>query len=298
MATALTNKLSIYLIKQRYSSSEDIFSYPEKLTSEDIDNNGEHVGKLYYKNSHVSEPAWVKRFLAPSFDNNINNQSNNADSESKIFTANPSAVLLTTVNDRTFALTFGYGRTLLKPGIYEERFGLRTILNIINPDSLRSINRRNLSSSQKISQEQLAKNGTVADFGVDIEQDLVQGVTAKTGEQYRHFGQTVTGKDALSLSVKVNISNTKKFLEECYARYNSDDYKKDFGWIDQVLEVRDPQHLEMLDNELIKQIKASDKNSDFDKIWMAVPEVVDWEKVAGFIFEGESFGDDLDLQNI
>lgn len=275
---------------------KDIFKHPEELKNEDISNDGEYVGTLYYKNSHVSEPDWVERFFASSFNNNINNKSNNTDSEFKIFTANPNAILLTIVDDRAFALTFGYGYAALKPGVYEERFGLKTILSIINPDSLRSLSRRNLSISPKLSQEQLPKKGAVSDFELDIEQDLIQSITAKTEAIYEHFGQTVKGQDALGLSVKINISTIKEFLKKCYVRYSSNDYKKNFGWIDQIFETKDPQRLKALNNKLIEQLKSSDKNSDLDKIWMAVPEIIDWGRVSKFKFKDRSFGDDLDLR--
>ncbi|MCH7769639.1 MAG: TIGR04141 family sporadically distributed protein, partial [Bacteroidetes bacterium] len=63
----------------------------------------------------------------------------------------------------------------------------------------------------KLSKEQMTKDGTFADFGVDIEQDLIQGITAKSKNE--NFGQIVTGKDALSISVEINTSTIMATLQ-------------------------------------------------------------------------------------
>lgn len=47
-----TNKLSVYLIKEGYSSPEDIFKDHEKLKSESVEN----VGDFYYGDSYTSVP--------------------------------------------------------------------------------------------------------------------------------------------------------------------------------------------------------------------------------------------------
>jgi len=132
MSKIPTNKLSIYLIKQECSLIEDIFKDHEGLESENIDN----IGDFYFGDSHVSPPSWIKKFFGSSFNNNTN------DDHLKIFTASSKAVFLTTVEDRVFALAFGYGHTLLKPGAWEERFGLKVAINVIDSDNLRSIDKK------------------------------------------------------------------------------------------------------------------------------------------------------------
>ena len=44
----------------------------------------------------------------------------------------------------------------------------------------------------------------------------------------------ITGKDSLTVSVKVNCFSIKKFLYLCYKKYSSDEYKKYFDWIDYI----------------------------------------------------------------
>ena len=280
----LTNKLSIYLIKQEYRSSERIFKNYRELEREAIDD----IGELYYGDSHISPPLWVRKFFGSSFDNSLK------DDNFKIFTASSKATLLVDVDGRTFAITFGYGRTLLKPGVWEERFGLKVALNVIDPSNLKSIDKKSMAAVPKLSREQLAKGSTFADFGIDVEQDLVQGVTGKTTSAYDYFGKTVTGKDALNISVKFEASNVKNFLRDCYKKYNSKDYKKDFPWIDHTFEIKDLDTIKKLDEELLNKINANNPNNP-DRIEMAIPDILDWENVDEFRLQELSFGDDLDL---
>ena len=284
MERTYTNKLSIYLIKNGYSSHGDVLKSMESLESEDI----EGVGVLYYGDSHVNVPGWIRKFFGESFSNL---REDSEGSSFKIFSASSKAILITSVEGRLFAITFGYGHTLLAPGILEERFGLKVALNTIDPENLKCIDKTNMTAVPKLSKEQMSKDGTIASFGIDVEQDLIQGITGKSKEEI--FGKTITGKDGLSISVKFNAANIKDFLKTCLDKYRSLDYKQDFSFIDHVAAIKDPRKTERLDSLLIEQIK----NKQFDKVWMAIPEVIAWENVSEFKVHGEdsSLGDDICL---
>jgi len=187
-----TNKLSVYLIKEGYSSPEDIFKDHEKLKSESVEN----VGDFYYGDSYTSVPLWIKKFFGESFNNSLE------DERLKIFTASSKAALVVSSESRIFVLTFGYGRTMINPGIWEERFGLKVVLNVIDPENLRSIDKKDMSVIPKLSKEQITKDGTFADFGIDIEQDLIQGITGKSEKELD-----------IPFFSKVNVRNTKSRLE-------------------------------------------------------------------------------------
>ena len=144
-----------------------------------------------------------------------------------------------------------------------------------------------MSITPKTTREQVTKSGTFADFGVDIEQDLIQGITGESKDE--RFGKTVTGKDALGVSVKVNMSNIKSFLKVCFEKYREDGYKEHFGWVDNISEVKNSVEVEILDKKLIDKIK----NESLEKVWMSVPEVIAWEDVSEFKLKRDSFGNDL-----
>src|SRR3989338_8681941 len=277
-----TNKLSIYLIKNSYSDHKSILKNFDKLTKEEIKDGTETIGTLYFGDSHLFEPSWIKDFFGSSFENNKEQNTQDENRKLKLFNASSKAVLLIEHQNKIFAIPFGYGWNLLNHGVWEERFGLKTTLNAVDANNLRRIDKKNMSSIPKDTSEQLSREGIAADFGIDIEQDLIQSITGKSKDET--FGRSITGKDALSVSVKVDLAGIKEFLESCHQKYLSDDYKKDFGWIDQIAEVKDPTLTETLNAKLIENIK----NNQVEKTWMAVPELVDWADVSGFSYKNST----------
>lgn len=279
-ARSKTNKLSIYLIKDSYTVHKDILKNFNTLKKDKIKDGKKTIGTLYYGDSYLYEPSWIKKFFGSSFEN-IKEQNAGQDESKrfKLFNASSKAVFLINHKKRIFAIPFGYGWTLLIPGSWDERFGLKVTLNSIVEDGLRRIDKINMSYVPKNTSEQLSRLGVAADFGIDIEQDLIRSITGKSKDEI--FGKTITGKDSLSVSVKTDLSNIKEFLGRCYKKYLSDDYKEYFGWIDHLAEIKDPDLIAKLNEKLIENIKTN----ELDKTWMAVPELVDWAVVDGFSYK-------------
>lgn len=268
--TTPTNHLSIYLIKDECTTADMIIEDAEHTNKKVIDD----TTILYYSNSGNYTPKWVKTFFGRSIADDL---------KADLFSAYISAVLVTTITvsgkDKTFAVAFGLGGWhMLKAGSYEERFGLMCTLNLVSPNTLRSLEKSNMGLSPKQSQEQVSQQGEIADFGIDIEQDLIRSVTGKCKDM--GFGSTVTGKDSLHVSAKTDLSNVKSMLAKYYTAYESTNYKNDFGWVDYVAEVRDPVLVEQL--HVLLEAQLIDQTND--KIWLAVPDVIEWSDVAGFYY--------------
>jgi uncharacterized protein (TIGR04141 family) len=276
-----TNKLIVYLVKPQYDNPATII----ESTQDGIDIGD--VGTFYFEDSGVSTPSWVKDFFGASLKKDI-----------KLLAASSRGVLLVPIEHDGqklhFVVSFGLGRHLMYPGVIEDRFGLKVVLNSVDPNSLRSIDKTTLGSVPKHTREQIGKDSIAGDFGIDIEQDLISSVTGKS--RYERLGKTISGKDALSVSSKVDIGNIKDFLVECYQQYLSKEYQKDFGWIDQIADVRDPKKIDELNDLLMAKLNKK----EFDKIWMAVPEVVDWVDIKGFRYlrrKEADLVDDLDIKD-
>jgi hypothetical protein len=259
-----TNKLTICLIKPEFTRFDDIAA-PEAHPVA-IDN----VGTLYFEDSHPRTPDWLSNF----FGNTLN------PAALHLITSSAKAVLLVRVRHQQksyiFAVTFGFGRHLLKDDVIEERFGLKVVLNSVDHQSIRSIDKTTLGSVPKQSREQMSRESVVGDFGIDIEQDLISAVTGRS--RFAELGKTIAGRDPLSVAAKVDVTNIKPFLLVCLQRYQSEEYKTNFGWIDQIKQVRNFALIDTLDGRIVKAMN----NNQFDHLWMATPDVLDWINVAGF----------------
>jgi uncharacterized protein (TIGR04141 family) len=274
-----TNKLTIYMIKREFSLLEDIVDSAEPPLQI------QGVGAFIFEESHPHQPGWVNDFFGTSL-NDI----------TRILTSSARGVLIVPIQKNgatlNFAVSFGVGRFLLKEGVVEDRFGLKVVLNSVDAQSFRSIDKTTLGSVPKHSHEQMSKEVASSDFGIDVEQDLLSSVTGKSRDE--RLGKTITGKDALSVSVKVDTTNIVDFLSHCFDRYQSVDYKTNFDWIDQIAEVRDKR----VEDELWGNVVERLNRNVLEKIWMAVPEVIDWSDVKGFRYLREKHADlqeDLDL---
>ena len=76
------------------------------------------------------------------------------------------AVFIVATKGRLFALTFGNGRFMIKPDAYEERFGLIATPNSVQPDRLRSIDKRTFVDDQN-SRVQTSQASAASNFGVE-----------------------------------------------------------------------------------------------------------------------------------
>lgn len=291
---AKKSRLNIYLIKKEFTTDEQIINEGNEV--EKI----EKIGNLYYGKSYVKEPKWIKTFFGTTFDNTKvikkGISKKQVQPQKKIFNASANAVLIiqSTIGkkERIFAVTFGYGRFLLKTGVYEERFGLKVALNAVNPNTIRSIHKKKMSSIPKHSIEQMTKVGPVSNFGINFEQELINTITGMTTKVNRSLGLTITGKDAFSTSIKVDHNNIISLLENCYKKYKSNYYKKKFDFIDRIVEENNSKVIDGLNNKLIKEIKKDRPK----KITMTLPEIIAWDDVSEFKYgRNHSFDDDINL---
>jgi uncharacterized protein (TIGR04141 family) len=261
---AKTNKLSICLIKSEFTRFDQIV-VPDSHAV-DLAN----IGTFYVEDSHPRPPDWLGNFFGELL----------TAAGLRLLTSSAKGALLVQVTQEQkpyiFAVLFGFGRHLLNDDVIEERFGLKVVLNSVDHQSIRSIDKTTLGSVPKQSREQMSRESVVADFGIDIEQDLVSAVTGRS--RVSELGKTISGRDALSVNVKVDASNIKDFLLICLQRYLSDEYKANFGWIDQIKQVRNSALTQTLDNHIVDALN----NGQFDNLWMATPEIVDWMDVGGF----------------
>ena len=196
------------------------------------------------------------------------------------------------------AIVFGYGRSFLKEEYIERNFGLRVALNLINPNKMRSINAATIEDMVVTTQRQASYSTTQDEFGLNIINDIMKGLT---GEPYdSKFGNHISGKDSLIVSVFMEIGELKDKLNLYYSAYKDERYKRiGFEWVDNVSEIRDAVLSDALDYELVCAIE----NHQTDHLHIAPPEIIDWDHIIGFCYSGtrrklddsENYNLDLDI---
>lgn len=276
-----TNKLTVGLVKAALTE----FAQIVKAEAHTIAIEG--IGTFYKEPSHPQPPGWIADFFGATLGPGLD-----------LLSSSAKGVLLVRVPDgeeeRTFAVIFGLGRHLLNEGVLEERFGLKVVLNSVDPDSLRSIDKTALGSIPKQSREQISREGGAANFGIDIEQDLVSSVTGRS--RLTIFGRMISGRDTFAASAKIDVSNVADFLVETLKQYKSEVYKEHFDWIDQIKDVRSRSTIDDLNGTLVERLKAK----NFEHLWMAPPEILEWADVKSFRYLRKRSADvpDLDVAEL
>lgn len=259
-----TQTLSIFLIKEDLRSSNDIIRSNSTIKEHQVEYGGDLLGQLFIQKRHPKPPRWACFFEGCIDVSKIGN------------VATTSAVLLVENDGRMFAITFGLGRHLLKTDCWEERFGLRVTLNCIDENKVRCIDKKTLDAITKQSREQASRDAPPQDFGLDIEQDLLRAVTGKPVD--KSYGSRMSGMDSLHVAVKAEVSDVQELLPKFYVKYNDDYYKKTFPWVDHIAEVKGKGLIANLDERLAEHVR----DNKHDRIWLSVPDIIDWDDVSGF----------------
>jgi len=262
------NKVSIYLLKSSIDGFNDAFKKKPKVMKK---YNEDKIA--YYINSKEHPPKWIKDFF------NLDVKKDKL----KLRLSSAKAVLfvrrLYNNQQRIFAITFGFAKSLLKDNVFEERFGLRVALNSCgnNDDTLKKITATNIGRNHKQTIEQLPSEGKISEFSFDADSDLIKQVAALSmGEAFD--GAMLVGGNALCITQSVNVGTIEAFLDKCYDYYLRDTYRDKFGWIDKIKPVGDKKIISDLDKIIMKKIEKN----QLDNIILAVPQIVDWENIISF----------------
>lgn len=240
--------------------------------------------KLYVRPLDSKPPTWAP-FLDHAFGNFPIQQG-----------AAPSALLLlklkgqqtaaTKMHGPYFALPFGpTGRFLIKGDRIVRGYGLRTALNLIYPKKPGSASARLRAIDSKRHGATVMRARTQASAQVDLEafdvnqfRDLLDRATGTPANDA--WGSTISGSDAISLSLDLEVKDLGKWCRKLDAEFNRPDYKDGFDWIDNVRAVTNPADSDALEGRVLELLQS--KSSGFH---LAPPEMLDWSRIAGFEYK-------------
>lgn len=274
-------KLNVYLLKEGYTLGDPILS-EGKMSETEIDMPNSEPGLLYITQAKSHPPNWAW-FLEPIDEVAIG----------KLRVASVSVVLVLLAARRYFAVCFGHGYAHIDKRFVEARFGLRTCLNAVDPETIRILDKRTFDSLGKLSREQSTRPVTVSEFGLEVDKDLLRSIVGKPRDE--RFGSQIAGKDSICVRLPITTSQLPSFLRRCLKESKKDTYKENFEFIDNIAEIADPDLTERLDEKLVDEINRSSHS----KIWLAVPDIIKWESSAGFKYsksKSESCVEDIRLR--
>ena len=188
------------------------------------------------------------------------------------------------VKPRWFLVSFGMGHVKLDLTKFEQNFGLRIVLNTVNPKQLRSVDLRTPDDNTLTRRSQASRGADQTIFDIDVERDILRGLAGIPKQS--EFASFVSGSDALSMDRKINVDDLPRVCAEVYAAHQKIDYKESFGWIDHILHVRNPERIEELETELVNALDMAVKGQTTNDLHLSYPRIYDPEKVNFFRYKG------------
>lgn len=196
-----------------------------------------------------------------------------------------------------FAITFGFGRFLLRPGSIERNYGLRVALNAIypkhskgqklDPERLRSVDSKTVAQTTLRTRRQVDRKSDFESFNVDTERDLLNGLTG-TPFDTATWGNRIDGSDAIHLHRAVSFDQLGAICLQF--ENHSGKVPHDFEWVDNIFTVREPLLVEALKNHVLEMIRGE----NVEDLELAPPELVAWSDIDHFTFSfapEEAFSD-------
>ena len=267
--TGNTQKLSIRLLKKGLEPKDGV------RDGVDLEAWGRLEGALMVLGTMGgTAPKWSK-FLELS----------NAQKE-KVYNNTAFGLVFIPAADRWFAVSFGMGHVKLDPMKFEQNFGLRIVLNSVDPNQLKSADIRTPDENTLSRRSQTSRGSDQTAFLIDVERDIVRGLAGTPKD--KKFASRVAGTDSLSMDRKSTVADLPAVCAEAYAAYQKDEYKEHFAWIDQIKHVRERDLIEQLNEAVVSAIDGALNGGEPEglHLHLAFPVIYDPEKSNQLRYKG------------
>jgi uncharacterized protein (TIGR04141 family) len=194
-----------------------------------------------------------------------------------------------------FALTFGYGRTMLAPGARVRDFGVRVALNSIDPNHIKSVDMRRVEEMTVHTRRQVSRSTNLTPFRIDERQDFIRSIGGSPIEGLGWKGM-LEGADSIAVSLDIAFNELPAFCEQLLRLYESAVYvEHGFGFFDNLRLVDDPDDLERLQAELDAVLDGGDTN----RIHLSMPDAMDLGDINTYKYSGRGeTHDEIDVDDM
>ena len=258
-----------FLAKKKYmhKKESEFLKESSQVKVYDLDNKYDLKGKLFIKIPEEKIPTWrifTEKIVGSPLDELANRSS--------------SAVLIIKTTKETMAFTFGYGRFLIDTRYFVHDFGIKTALNTLNHDSLRSVDLFTLEDQAVQKKAQASRESSIGVFGIDISRDILRAVTGAPKEGVTL--KNISGGDAVySFGIEINVNEISGLVDLLSDYYNNESYKEQFSWVDNIRKVKEKNEIYNLDKHLLDNIKLKNET-----VLITIPEIIQWDEIYGFSF--------------
>ncbi|MBR5208640.1 MAG: TIGR04141 family sporadically distributed protein [Paludibacteraceae bacterium] len=263
---AKSRSFSIYLLKETFNPENSLKeNHGMELLQETKTNLPDDA--IMYIADNVEKQPWWKCYWGI---------------KKNLFQTQKGALLFLPVNKRWMVMTFGMTYHQLRDNAYEYDFGIRTTLNALNPEKVKStdILKPENAKRQRI-QVPVASNLNYFDFRQD--ETIIKRLTGAVKAEYSSLFKNVTGSNCFRFSSNKQPNEIIDLCSQLLDIYLREDFKDSFPDIQNVVPIKDPDDIDKLNGKLIEAFSSTTSNND---IMLSIPDIFDHDNSNKIKFSG------------
>jgi uncharacterized protein (TIGR04141 family) len=240
--------------------------------------------EVYYGTSYQDLASW-SNFIASGTTARIRELRNQG----------AAAIIFVPIQNRYMIFLFGYGGHQLSGLGLEGDFGLKVVLNTVDPDKIRSVDSKIIETLVINKRTQLSKEKQIKDFGFEINKDFLKQLVGTPANSA--FSSSIAGSDSLILNCDVTSTSLLQKATEIINNYNSTHYRQNYRWFDNIKHIKDKTAIDQLNNSLVTELNNLLQARIID-IQAACPTVIDYNSIDHFRIRGYRSSEQIDFVNI
>ncbi|CAH6847235.1 conserved hypothetical protein [Vibrio chagasii] len=265
-------KGTIYLVKDGITTKTQLLK-GEGYQDTSIEMEGA-TATLYVKDVTKSEPTYVDLFASQNLPDTLDFGTNQL----------TGAVLKVFRAGHTFFICFGQGHHLLEKSHLVSNFGLRTAINSIDVEKIRSMDTASNKATLLNSRFQSGLGAEMNQLPVDIDEDMLSAIVGISKDTT--FVSKVAGrKQALNVTLPNNLNKLPTLLDKAWQKYNAA-LPAELKWVENIAEVTKKATISKLNQELLKQLNS--KQVTTNDFYLMEPEVIEHSNIIGYAYKARS----------
>lgn len=184
--------------------------------------------------------------------------------------------------ERFFVLTYGHTYHYLHDDAYEYDFGLRTTLNTLDPEKIKSTD---ILSPENAKWERIQSSVNASWTFFDFHQDesIVKKLHGAVKKEYEEIFKNVTGSASFKFNSNKKPHELKELCSQLWNIYQSNAYETSFPDLQGIVPVKDPSLILELNNKLIEGFHEKS-----DKLFLTIPSIINSEKSYAYYYNDSS----------
>lgn len=251
---AKSRSFSIYLLKDTFTP-DNALKDDHNLQLLEEENTNLPNNSIMYLSDNPGSPPWWKFFWGIS---------------KNLHQVQKGSLIFLPVDNNWVVLTFGITYHQLKDNCYHYDFGLKTTLNALDPDKIKSTDILQPENAKR-QRVQSPTASSLNFFDIRHDENIIKKLTGAVKSEYIDLFRNVTGASSLRISSNLPPDEITNLCREIIEIYDKTDFIQSFPDIQNIVPVRDPEKIDKLNQNLLSAFQTAPL-----ELVLSIPEIVDY----------------------